>query len=163
MKDNKQQVEVGQPVPDFKLEDADGAVHSLSDYRGQWVVLFFYPKDDTPGCTREACNFRNDSIYYEAANVVILGVNTDNAKRHKKFSAKYSLPFKLLIDEAGEVSRMHKSLFKLGPIQFSKRHTFIISPEGLVAKIYRSVSPSSHSREVLSDLELLKLMYPQPA
>lgn len=158
---DKQQVEVGQPAPDFKLEDANGKVHSLSEYRGKWIVLFFYPKDNTPGCTLEACNFRDDSFRFEDANAVVLGINTDNAQRHQSFSAKYSLPFTLLIDECGEVSRMHGSLFKLGPIQFSKRHTFIISPGGLVAKIYRSVSPSRHSREVLMDLELLKLMYPQ--
>lgn len=161
MNGTEQQIEIGLPAPDFELKDADGAVHTLSQYRGKWVVLFFYPKDNTPGCTREACNFRNDSIHFEAANTVVLGINTDNAERHKSFSAKYSLPFSLLVDEGGEISRLHGSLFKLGPIQFSKRHTFIISPDGTIAKIYRSVSPSKHSREVLSDLELLKFMYPQ--
>ena len=156
MNRNYQSLKVGLPAPNFKLEDAYGSVHSLSEYRGKWIILYFYPKDNTPGCTVEARHFKGDSDLYAEANAVILGINTDNAKRHQSFVSRYSLPFTLLIDENGEISQTYGALFKLGPVKFSKRHTFIINPEGLIAKIYRSVSPGKHSRQILEDLELLK-------
>ena len=156
MNRNNQPIEAEQPAPDFKLEDAGGTVHSLSDYRGKWVVLYFYPKDNTPGCTIEACHFRDDSALFAEANAVLIGINTDNAKRHRSFVSRYSLPFTLLIDKNGEVSQTYGALFKLGPVKFSKRHTFIINPEGFIAKIYRSVSPGKHSRQILEEIKFLK-------
>lgn len=158
MNRNNHSVEIDHPAPDFKLEDADGTLHSISEYRGKWIIIYFYPKDHTPGCTVEARHFRDDFDKYTEANAVILGINTDNAERHRSFGSKCSLPFSLLTDKNGEVSQTYGALFKLGPVKFSKRHTFIINPEGFITKIYRSVSPNKHSRQVLEDMKLLKKM-----
>lgn len=145
----------GDPAPAFELRDQHGKMHHLSDYQGQWLVLYFYPKDDTPGCTSEACEFRDDFMTLQGMDVRLLGVSLDDVKSHKEFAEKYHLPFPLLSDRTGEVARVYGSLWKLGPIRFARRHTFIIDPQGELAKIYRSVASKTHSDQVIGDLENL--------
>ncbi len=147
---------VGSPAPKFSLMDQESKNHALADYRGRWVVLYFYPKDDTPGCTTEACNFRDDLPALRALNVQILGVSLDDSKSHAHFAKKYSLPFPLLADAAGDVVRAYGALWSIGPLRLAKRHTFVIDPEGRIAKIYRNVTPASHSRELQQDLKELQ-------
>ena len=146
----------GDPAPAFELRDQHGKMHHLSDYQGQWLVLYFYPKDDTPGCTSEACEFRDDFMTLQGMDVRLLGVSLDDVKSHKEFAEKYHLPFPLLSDRTGEVARVYGSLWKLGPIRFARRHTFIIDPQGELAKIYRSVAPKTHSDQVIGDLDNLR-------
>ena len=142
----------GDAAPSFELIDQYKKIHRLSDYSGKWVVLYFYPKDDTPGCTTEACNFRDDIFKIRALNAVVLGVSVDSAESHAKFAEKHGLPFSLLSDAEKVVSEMYGSIMSIGPIKYSKRHTFIISPEGKLAKIYRDVKPKTHSAEVIAEL-----------
>jgi len=143
-------------APSFELEDQVGKSHLLSDYQGQWVVLYFYPKDDTPGCTTEACAFRDEYKVLSALNTQVLGVSMDSTESHAEFAEKYSLPFPLLADIDGKVANQYGSLASLGPIKFAKRHTIIISPEGKVKKVYRSVNATRHSQQVIKDLTRLK-------
>ena len=145
-----------QSAPDFSLYDAHEVLHKLDDYKNHWLVIYFYPKDNTPGCTKEACTLRDDIEKFDNINTKVIGVSTDNSKSHLSFSQKQSLPFTLLADSKGLVSAAYDALFKLGPIKVSKRHSFIIDPEGKIAKIYRSVSPSVHSQELLHDLQQLQ-------
>jgi peroxiredoxin Q/BCP len=145
----------GDLAPAFELKDQHGKMHHLSDYQGQWLVLYFYPKDDTPGCTSEACEFRDDFVTLQGMGVRLLGVSLDDVKSHKEFAEKYHLPFPLLSDRTGEVAAAYGSLWKLGPIRFARRHTFIIDPHGHLAKIYRSVAAKTHSDQVIEDLENL--------
>jgi len=147
---------VGNPAPDFSLPDQQGRTRSLSAFHGQWVVLYFYPKDDTPGCTREACHFRDDYLAAKQLGAEILGVSVDSPESHVKFSNKYSLPFPLLADTDGKVARQYGALWSLGPIRFARRQTFLIDPQGRIARIYRKVDPDSHSREVLDTLKALQ-------
>ena len=119
---------------------------------GRWLVLYFYPKDDTPGCTTEACEFRDDIHILKKMGVSVAGVSLDDVKSHQEFAEKYHLPFALLSDARGEVARRYGALTSFGFVKFAKRHTFIIDPEGNIAKIYRSVSPRRHSEEVIADL-----------
>jgi peroxiredoxin Q/BCP len=128
----------------------------LKDYRGKWVILYFYPKDQTPGCTREAHNFQIDQAKYNERNAVILGVSVASVDSHKKFCTKEGLSFKLLADREGRVSQEYGSLTNLGVTKFSARHTFLIDPAGRVAKTYSSVDPSRHSEEVLAALDQLQ-------
>ena len=146
----------GSPAPKFTLQDQESRTHTLAGYRGRWVVLYFYPKDDTPGCTTEACNFRDDLPAMRALNVQILGVSMDDTKSHARFAEKYSLPFPLLADTDGNVARAYGSLWSIGPLRIAKRHTFVIDPEGRVARIYRNVKPAEHSRELQQDLKALQ-------
>lgn len=149
-------LEIGHKAPEFSLQDSQQKRHVLLDYQGQWLVLFFYPKDNTPGCTLEACQFRNDFDELLALDAVILGINTDNSESHSRFINKQGLPFPLLSDETGAISKQYGSLLKLGPIKFCKRHSFIIDPQGDIAKIYRKVKPAHHSQQIISDLKLLQ-------
>jgi len=149
-------LEINQSAPDFSLADAQGSPHCLKDFQGQWLILYFYPKDNTPGCTKEACSLRDDLAQFKTLNATVIGISTDNSASHLKFIEKQSLNFSLLADTDGKVSTSYNALFKLGPIKFSKRHSFIINPEGDITKIYRSVSPSLHSQELLSDLAQLQ-------
>ena len=149
-------LELNQNAPDFHLVDAYGDTHALADYQGGWLIIYFYPKDNTPGCTKEACTIRDDSEKFAALNTKVIGVSTDNGKSHLKFTEQQSLPFTLLADTDGKVSSSYGALFKLGPLKFCKRHSFIIDPSGKVVKIYRSVSPSMHSQELLQDLQQLQ-------
>ena len=133
---------------DFSLPDQDGKKHSLSDYRGKWVVLYFYPKDDTPGCTTEACNFRNSFHELQKMGVVILGVSKDSVDSHKKFADKYSLNFPLLSDEGGKVHLDYA---------ITSRMTYLINPAGTVAKIYEQVNPLTHASQIIDDLSTQEL------
>jgi peroxiredoxin Q/BCP len=150
-----EELKSGDPAPAFELRDQHGKLHKLSDYQGQWLVLYFYPRDDTPGCTSEACEFRDDYVILQGMHVRLLGVSLDDVKSHKEFAEKYHLPFPLLSDKTGEVARAYGALWKLGPIRFARRHSFIIDPQGHLAKIYRSVAPKTHSDQVIQDLENL--------
>lgn len=151
---------VGSLAPEFTLPSQEGSQVSLRDYRGSWVVLYFYPKDQTPGCTREARNFQVDQAKYVARNAVVLGVSVDSVDSHKKFCAKEGLNFKLLADRDGSLSRVYGSLTNLGVVKFAARHTFIIDPSGKIAKTYTSVDPAGHSAEVLAALDELQKQYP---
>ncbi len=154
---------IGTPAPAFSLADQSNTARTLGDYRGRWVVLYFYPKDDTPGCTTEACNFRDDLPRLRALGVQILGVSVDDSASHARFAKKFELPFPLLADTDGAVARSYGALWSLGPVKFAKRHTFIIDPHGQIAKIYRDVQPSSHSREIRQDLQQLQAAGTNPA
>ncbi len=144
------------PAPDFTLLDETGASRKLSDYRGKDVVLYFYPKDDTPGCTTEACAFRDDYSEYEKAGVVVLGVSADSPKSHLKFKKKYNLPFTLLSDEDHKVCEAYDvwALKKMMGREYMGilRTTYLISKEGLVKKVFEEVKPAGHSKEILAHL-----------
>jgi peroxiredoxin Q/BCP len=146
----------GNIAPDFSLPSQQSTPVSLKDYRGNWVVLYFYPKDQTPGCTREAHNFQADQSKYAELHAVVLGVSVDSVDSHKKFCAKEGLNFKLLADSDGKVSRSYGSLTNLAVVKFAKRNTFLIDPNGKVAKTYTSVDPARHSEEVLAALDQLQ-------
>ena len=146
----------GTIAPDFTLTSQEDTAVSLKDYRGKWVILYFYPKDQTSGCTREAHNFQIDQGKYNERNAVILGVSVDSVDSHKKFCTKEGLNFKLLADKEGRVSQEYGSLTNLGVAKFSARHTFLIDPTGRVAKTYSSVDPNRHSEEVLAALDQLQ-------
>jgi peroxiredoxin Q/BCP len=142
--------QVGQVAPDFTLPSQDGSKISLHDFKGKWVVLYFYPKDGTSGCTLEAHNFQRDIAKYQQDNAVIVGVSVDSADSHKEFCAKQGLSFKLLADTDKTVSREYDSLMPV--IHMSSRNTFLIAPDGKVAKVWMGVSPAKHSAEVLAAL-----------
>jgi peroxiredoxin Q/BCP len=142
----------GTVAPTFKLTTNEGKEASLSDFKGQWVVLYFYPKDFTSGCTLEAHNFQRDLAKYQAAHAVILGVSVDTAESHKDFCAKEGLNFKLLADLGGKVSEQYGSTMEYNGATYSARNTFIIDPKGKIAKVFVKVSPAGHSDEVLAAL-----------
>ncbi len=146
----------GSPAPAFTLTSNEGQPVKLADYRGKWVVLYFYPKDFTSGCTLEAHNFERDLKKYEALGAVILGVSVDSAASHKDFCTKEGLSFKLLSDPEGKVSGEYGSLTNYGVTTLSARNTFLIDPEGKVAKVFLSVKPAPHSDEVLAALGALE-------
>jgi peroxiredoxin Q/BCP len=146
----------GSNAPDFSLPSQEGSSVSLRDYRGKWVVLYFYPKDQTPGCSREAHNFQVDQPKYAERNAVVLGVSLDSVDSHKKFCAKEGLNFKLLADTDRKVTGSYGSLTNLGLVKFAARHTFLTDPAGKVAKAYSSVDPVKHSNQVLAELDLLQ-------
>jgi peroxiredoxin Q/BCP len=150
------------PAPEFDLPDQQGERHSLSRYRGQWLVLYFYPRDDTPGCTAEACSFRDAFAALKRMGVAVVGVSLDDVESHRKFASKYRLGFPLLFDRGGDVARAYGALFRLGPLRFARRHTFLIDPGGRIARIYRRVDPGRHSEQLIGDLGTL-LGRPQPA
>lgn len=143
---------VGSAAPDFKLTNNEGKQVSLSDFKGKWVVLYFYPKDFTSGCTLEAKNFQRDLAKYEAANAVILGVSMDNAESHKEFCAKEGLSFKLLADTDAKTSNDYGSVMEYNGAKYSARNTFIIDPNGKIAKVFEKVKVQAHSEEVLAAL-----------
>jgi thioredoxin-dependent peroxiredoxin len=146
----------GSNAPDFTLPSQEGSSVSLKDYRGKWVVLYFYPKDQTPGCSREAHNFQVDQPKYAERNAVVLGVSLDSVDSHKKVCAKEGLNFKLLADTNHKVTDAYGSLTNLGLVKFAARHTFLIDPSGKIAKAYTSVDPLKHSGEVLAELDVLQ-------
>lgn len=146
----------GSGAPDFTLPSQEGSAISLKDLRGKWVVLYFYPKDQTPGCSREAHDFQVDQPKYADRNAVVLGVSVDSVDSHKRFCAKQGLNFKLLSDADHKVSDLYGSLTNLGLVKFSSRHTFLVDPDGKVAKTYTSVDPQKHSAEVLAELDRLQ-------
>lgn len=149
----------GKPAPEFTLLDQHGSERSLTDYRGKPVVLYFYPKDDTPGCTIEACNFRDDYSAYEEAGVEILGISPDDSESHTKFIKKFDLPFTLLADTGHKISDKYgtwgpKKMFGR-EYEGVSRTTFLISQDGTIAKIYNNVKPAQHSDELLAAIKTL--------
>ena len=144
------------PAPDFSLATGDGSQVSLKDYRGKWVVLYFYPKDFTSGCTMEARNFQRDLVKYEQAGAVVLGVSVDTVQSHKDFCTKEGLNFKLLADPEAKVSTEYGSVMDYKGSKLAARNTFIINPDGQIAKVYSGVKPADHSEQVLKDLAELK-------
>jgi thioredoxin-dependent peroxiredoxin len=153
-------ISAGIPAPEFALPDEAGAEHKLSDFRGQPVVLYFYPKDDTPGCTIEACNFRDDYSHYTQAGAVVLGVSPDSAGSHTSFKSKFSLPFALLADEDHGVCLQYGvwGLKKYMGREYEGvlRTTFLIDAQGNIARVFENVKPDAHSAEVLDALAALK-------
>ena len=147
---------VGEPAPAFKLQDQDGKWHSLADYKGKWVAIYFYPKDDTPGCTTQACSFRDNIFAFNKEGAVILGISVDDVESHKKFAEKHGLPFALLADADKAVAKQYGVLKNYGVAEFARRDTFIIDPQGRIAKHYESVKPDGHSQVVLEDIKALK-------
>ena len=150
------ELKVGDSAPAFELVDQFDKNVSLQSAQGKWVVLYFYPKNDTPGCTTEACSFRDNINKLIAQKAVILGVSLDDRASHAAFAKKHNLPFSLLADENAEVAEKYGALLDLKFIKFAKRHSFIIDPQGKIAKIYRSVDPDNHVREVMADLKVLQ-------
>jgi thioredoxin-dependent peroxiredoxin len=146
----------GQAAPGFSLPSQDGDKVSLKDYRGRWVVLYFYPRDMTSGCTIEAHNFQRDSALYAEANAVVLGVSVDDVASHREFCTKEGLGFKLLADTSGAVSKAYGSLRRFMGKKLSERNTFLIDPAGKIARVYTQVSVTGHSGEVLADLKALQ-------
>src|ERR1700730_16732228 len=144
---------VGKTAPDFTLNSQEGMPVSLHDFRGQWVVLYFYPKDFTSGCTVEAHNFERDLAEYRKRNAAILGVSVQDETSHKQFCAKEGLNFKLLADTEKEVSKSYDSVIHLGIAKLSSRHTFLIDPRGVIKKIWLDVDVKKHSQEVLAALD----------
>ncbi|HEV8483689.1 MAG TPA: peroxiredoxin [Blastocatellia bacterium] len=148
--------EVGQSAPDFTLKNQDGKQVSLKDYKGKWIVLYFYPKDFTGGCTLEAHNFQRDIASYEKANAVILGVSVDTEDSHKSFCTKEGLSFKLLADTENKVSTTYGSIMEYQGNKLSARNTFLIDPQGKIARVFEKVKPPTHSEEVLAALAELQ-------
>lgn len=146
----------GDVAPDFELRDQNGDLHSIEDYRGNWIVLYFYPKDDTPGCTIEACEFRDNVFAFRNANCQILGVSLDDVESHKEFADKYSLPFPLLADTEGIAASTYGVKSRFLGMTIAKRQTFLIDPNGNIAKHYADVDPDTHSKQILADLAILQ-------
>jgi len=144
--------QVGETAPDFRVPSQDGSPVSLKDFRGKWVVLYFYPKDGTSGCTIEAHNFQRDIAKYEALNAVIVGVSVDSTNSHQEFCAQQGLTFKLLADTDKSLSKAYGSVTNLVVTKIAARNTFLIDPQGKIAKVWLGVSPSKHSEEVLAEL-----------
>jgi peroxiredoxin Q/BCP len=146
---------VGSKAPAFDLPDAKNEMRRLADYQGKWLILYFYPKDDTPGCTKEACHFRDDLAQLTKLGGQVVGVSVDDTSAHADFAKKYNLPFPLLSDKDGKVAANYGALTDLGLFKMAKRYTFLIDPNGLIAKQYLSVDTSRHSQEIIDDLKEL--------
>lgn len=153
-------LKTGDIAPDFELPDQHGAMHRLADYAGKWVLLYFYPKDDTTGCTAEACAIRDNFPDFEKDRLTVLGISTDSVKSHAKFARKYGLPFLLLADEKRQVVQQYgvwgKKKFMGREYEGTHRVSFLVGPDGRIAKIYQQVKPESHAREVLDDHAALR-------
>ncbi len=148
-------LKIGTKAPEFSLPDQNGKIHSLAEYRGKWVLLYFYPKDNTTGCTKEACEFRDNFSSFGKTKTIILGVSVDSPSSHKKFAEKYKLPFTLLADEKKEVVKMYgvwaKKKMMGREYMGTLRQSFLIDPKGTIEKIYEAVKPPEHAKEVLID------------
>lgn len=148
-------IAVGEKAPDFTLPDQNGKTHTLSDYQGGWVLIYFYPKDDTPGCTKEACSIRDDFPKFKKSKLTVFGISVDTISKHKKFEEKYKLPFTLLADEEKKAVNLYsvwgKKKFMGREYMGTLRTSFLISPQGKIAKIYEAVKPDIHAEEVLKD------------
>jgi peroxiredoxin Q/BCP len=149
-------LKIGDDAPSFRLPDSQGNQINSNDFKGKWIVLYFYPKDDTPGCTAEACHFRDDFKLLESLGAKVIGISIDDSFSHKKFAEKYNLPFPLLSDASGEVASRYGALNNFLVIKLAKRYTYLINPQGKIAKIYLSVDTSKHSQEIIDDLKALK-------
>lgn len=144
---------LGQPAPDFKLSDQHGRIHTLADFSGKWLALYFYPKDDTPGCTKQACGFRDDLQKITELGASVVGISVDNTRSHADFAKKYHLQFPLLADSKAEIATRYHSLINLGVIKFARRNTFLINPQGRIAKVYFSANTVHNAAEIVADLK----------
>ena len=152
---------LGTQAPGFRLQDQNGEWHTLEQYRGKWVALYFYPKDQTPGCTTQACDFRDNIFAFRDTGAALLGVSVDTVASHKEFAEKHGLPFPILADSTKKTAADYGVLTKLfGLMEVAKRETFLIDPQGRVAKHYFDVKPEGHSAMVIADLKALKARQP---
>jgi len=149
----KDELAAGMDAPAFKLIDQYNIERELKDYENKWLVIYFYPKDGTPGCTTEACSFRDNIEIINKLNTSILGVSVDSNESHKEFSKKYSLPFPILSDINGEVAKKYDSFGSFVGFKYASRHTFIINPSGKIHKIYKKVDPKNHVEEIITELK----------
>lgn len=147
---------VGSPAPEFRLQDQNGDWHALEDFRGQWLAVYFYPKDDTPGCTTEACNFRDNIYQFRAIDAAVVGISVDDVESHQEFATKYKLPFTLLADVGGEVCERYGVLRDYKLTKVASRQSFLVNPEGVIAKHYADVNPDTHTQEVLADIQAMQ-------
>jgi len=146
---------VDSEAPTFNLQDQNGDWHKLEDYRGQWLAVYFYPKDDTPGCTKEACNFRDNIYAFKAIGAAVVGISVDDVDSHKEFSDKYKLPFTILADEDGKTAKAYGVLKNYMLLKLASRQSFLINPEGEIVKHYADVDPDEHTDQVLADIKAL--------
>jgi thioredoxin-dependent peroxiredoxin len=147
---------VGDQAPAFHLQDQKGEWHTADQYKGQWLVLYFYPKDFTPGCTSEVCTFRDDVLKLRKSGAAVVGVSLDDVKSHAEFAEKYHVPFPLLSDADSTVATSYDVLAKHGSMNYARRETFLIDPQGKIAKVYKDVDPEKNSAQVLADLAQFK-------
>jgi peroxiredoxin Q/BCP len=147
--------ETGSKAPGFNLQDQNGDWHKLEDYSGTWLAIYFYPKDDTPGCTTEACNFRDNIYAFKAIGATVVGISVDDVDSHKEFATKYKLPFILLADEEGETADAYGVLRDWKLVQIASRQSFLVNPQGVIVKHYEDVDPDTHTQQVLDDLEAM--------
>ena len=148
---NNNELKIGDKSPDFTLLDQNEKEHTLSDYFGKKIVVYFYPKDDTPGCTKEACSIHDDINIFEENNIVVFGISYDSPKSHKKFAEKYNLPFTLLCDSDKSIAKLYNS----AGLIFAKRNSFLINSDGLIFKIYKNVDVTTHTKNILNDFNNL--------
>ena len=144
---------LGKAAPEFKLKNSYGELVSLKEFKGEWLLVFFYPKDDTPGCTKEACSLRDNFTEIKKLNANVVGISIDSSDSHKEFKEKNNLPFMLLSDPNGETAKKYGALNNFFIFKLAKRQSFIIDPKGIVRRVYRDVSPSNHAQEIKNDLE----------
>ena len=144
---------VGSYAPTFNLQDQNGEWHTLENYRGQWLAVYFYPRDGTPGCTTEACNFRDNIYAFKAIGAAVVGISVDDVASHRAFSDKYKLPFTILADEENKTASAYGVLKDYKLVKLASRQSFLINPEGKVAKHYEDVDPDTHTDEVLADIK----------
>ena len=150
---------VGEPAPAFDLPDQYGDRHALDDFSGRWLVVYFYPKADTPGCTTEACNFRDNIYAIRGAGAEVVGISVDTVEDQRAFSDKYKLPFPVLSDVGGQTSSAYGVLREMGSMDFAGRETFLIDPNGMIVKHYEQVDPETHTQDVVADLQALREEY----
>jgi len=146
----------GDDAPFFELPDQAGQTRSIAEFRGKWLVLYFYPRDDTPGCTRQACQFRDGENQFAALGAVVCGVSVDDSDSHAEFARSHDLPFTLLADRGGTTAARYGSLWNLGLMKFAKRNTFLVDPRGKIARVYLGVNPARNAAELIEDLRLLQ-------
>ncbi len=149
-------LQAGEAAPDFLLADGDGRMRQSSEWRGSWLILYFYPRDDTPGCTAEAKAFNEHLPELTALKAQVVGISVDDVESHRAFAKSLGLNFPLLADTDGKVSRRYGALNDFAVVKFAKRHTFLIDPDGRIAKAYRDVEPSLHAGEIIADLKRLR-------
>jgi len=149
-------VKEGQPAPDFTLQDQTGKAVTLSSLRGQWIVLYFYPKDDTPGCTKEACSFRDSLVALQQLRAVVLGVSVDSVESHKAFADKFKLPFPILADNTYQVCRLYGTLTSYMGVTVASRSTVVIDPQGVIRKLFPDVQPTDHALQIHQTLKTLQ-------
>ncbi len=147
--------QAGSAAPSFNLQDQNGDWHTLEEYRGKWLAIYFYPKDDTPGCTTEACNFRDNIYAFKAIDAVVVGISVDDVESHREFSEKYKLPFTLLADSDHKTAALYGVLKDYKLIKLASRQSFLVDPDGRVAKHYADVDPETHTTDVLADIKSL--------